>query len=72
MAVIDLNTADVSELSSIEGLGYERAQDIIDYREDNGGFETLDELLEVPGMTEELVELLRERGVAVGEHALDD
>jgi competence protein ComEA len=72
MAVIDLNTADVSELSVIEGLGYERAQDIVDYRDDNGGFETLDELLEVPGITEEMVELLRDSGVMVGEHALDD
>ncbi len=36
---IDLNTATLAELAAIEELGEERAALILEYREENGGFE---------------------------------
>ncbi len=63
---IDLNTASLSELSEIEGLGPERAQIIVGYREENGGFESLDEVKELPGFSEDTIEFLRVRGVTAG------
>lgn len=62
---IDINTASVTELAEIEGLGEERAQAIVDYRDETGGFESLDELKDLPGFSEDTVAMLRERGATV-------
>ena len=50
---IDLNSADHQALDAIEGLeghGYE----IVRYREERGGFTSVDQLDEVPGLTGKL------------------
>ncbi|GEQ49343.1 helix-hairpin-helix domain-containing protein [Tetragenococcus koreensis] len=58
--MIDINAADLTELQELSGIGPAKAQDIIDYREENGPFETVDELNEVSGFGEKTVEKLRE------------
>lgn len=48
--VIDLNAADIYELQRLPGIGEKRAQAIVDWREENGPFQSVDELLQVPGI----------------------
>ena len=49
---INLNTAGKDELMTIKGLGEVLAERILDYRERHGGFDSLEELMEVEGIGE--------------------
>lgn len=57
--LINVNTADVDELQKLSGIGPALAQAIVDEREANGPFETLDELLRVNGIGSVKLEGLR-------------
>lgn len=50
--VVDLNTATSEELEALPGIGEELAGRIVDYRAEHGGFSSVEELLEVPGIGE--------------------
>ncbi|TDE73765.1 MULTISPECIES: helix-hairpin-helix domain-containing protein [Streptococcus] len=56
---INLNTATLEQLQTISGIGAKRAQDIIDYRESNGGFSSIDDLKNVSGIGEKTLEKLK-------------
>lgn len=58
-AVVNLNTATQSELEAVKGLGPAKAKAIIQYRQENGKFKSVDELDKVKGFGKATVEKLR-------------
>ena len=50
--LVNINTAPVSELTTLPGIGESRANDIISYRDSNGGFKTIEDIMKVPGIKE--------------------
>lgn len=57
---VDLNTADLTTLETLPRIGPALAQRISDWREQNGGFRSVDDLLAVPGIGEKLLAGLRD------------
>ena len=55
-AIVDLNSASAEMLASIPGIGKTIAARIIDVRERDGAYQSLDELLDVAGMTQKRLE----------------
>lgn len=51
-ALIDINTATAEELKLLPGIGDALAGAIVDYREEKGAFESLEQLMDVPGIGE--------------------
>ena len=49
---VNINIADLSTLQTIAGIGPSKAQSIIDYREQNGYFTTIEEIMYVSGIGE--------------------
>jgi competence protein ComEA len=47
---VDLNRADVAALQSLRGIGPATAEAIVAFREQNGAFRSVDDLLDVPGI----------------------
>ncbi len=58
---ININTADVSELQKISGIGASKAQKIIAYRQSNGRFKSVDELTNVSGIGEKTLASIRDQ-----------
>ena len=50
--LVDLNRATPAELDELPGVGPRTAQSIIEYREENGGFSRLEDLMNVRGIGE--------------------
>lgn len=48
--LVNINTADVKELCTLPGIGESRAEAIINYRNKNGGFDTIEKIMEVEGI----------------------
>lgn len=56
---ININQADLTQLQQLTGIGEKKAQAIIDYRNENGLFRTIEDLAKVTGIGEKTVEKLR-------------
>ena len=48
--LISINSADLNQLSSLPGIGIKTAEKIIEYRTNNGSFNSLEELMNVKGI----------------------
>ena len=48
--LVNVNTAEAADLEELPEVGPSTAQGIVEYRESNGSFRSLDELEEVPGI----------------------
>lgn len=58
-AVVNLNTATKDELVALSGIGPAKAQAILDYRSQHGGFKTVEELKDVKGIGAKRFEKLK-------------
>ncbi|QXE00486.1 ComEA family DNA-binding protein [Terribacillus sp. DMT04] len=58
---ININQADVKQLTEIKGVGEAKAQAIISYREENGPFTSIDQLTEVSGIGEKSLENMKDQ-----------
>lgn len=57
---IDINKADAKEIATLANIGEKKAQEIVDYREKNGSFKTIDELTNVKGIGRATIEKNRD------------
>jgi competence protein ComEA len=60
-APLDLNTATPEQLDQLDGIGPGMAGRILDYRKEHGGFGSVEELGQVPGIGEKRLAALREK-----------
>lgn len=58
--VININRAELSELIELNGIGDAKAGNIITYREENGNFESIEEIKEVSGIGDKIFEGIKE------------
>ena len=49
---VSLNRASKEELMTLPGIGESKADSILEYREAHGGFQTIEELMNIPGIKE--------------------
>ncbi|WP_220498555.1 ComEA family DNA-binding protein [Microbispora sp. H10949] len=59
--VVNLNTATAGQLDALPGVGGVIAQRIVDYRDARGGFQSVDQLKDVPGIGERKFAELRDK-----------
>lgn len=57
--LVNINTAGFAELDSLPGIGEVKAQAILDYRQNNGLFTSLEDLMKVDGINQSLYEKLQ-------------
>ncbi|PXW86554.1 competence protein ComEA [Pseudogracilibacillus auburnensis] len=57
---IRINQATLEEIQTLNGIGPKKAQAIIDYREEHGSFQSVEDLIEVNGIGEKTVENMKE------------
>ncbi|ALS00848.1 comEA protein [Enterococcus silesiacus] len=60
LSKINLNKASENELQSLPGIGQKKAQEIIRYREENGGFKSIEDLKNISGFGEKTFEKLKD------------
>jgi competence protein ComEA len=58
---VSLNSATAAQLDTLDGVGPATAQKILDWRRENGGFRSIDDLGEVPGIGPKRLAALREK-----------
>ena len=59
--IININAASLAELATLPGIGEGRAADIITYRQNNGAFDTIDEIMNVPGIGQGIFDQIKDR-----------
>lgn len=58
---VNINTASAGELTSLPGIGESRAADIIAYRESNGGFSSIEDIMQVSGIKDALFQKIKDK-----------
>ncbi len=57
---LDLNNATAAELEQLPGIGPTKAADIISHRQKLGGFDTIEQILDVPGIGQAVFEQIKD------------
>ena len=57
--LVDLNRGTLEELQTLPGIGETKAGRIVEYRERNGAFRSVEELLNIQGIGEKMLEELK-------------
>ena len=57
---VSINSATVQELMTIKGIGEAKAKSIVEYRQNHGLFQSLEQLMNIPGIKERTFEKLKE------------
>jgi competence protein ComEA len=57
---ININTADEAMLDTLPGIGPSKARSIIEYRNQNGPFQSIEEIKNVPGIGDKTFEQLKD------------
>lgn len=66
-AQLNINTATADELDKqLNGIGPAKAKAIVEYREKNGAFKSVDDLTKVPGIKSATVDKLRSQATVSG------
>lgn len=60
-ATININTASVDELQNLTGVGPKKAEQIVQFREENGDFGKVEDLTKVSGIGEKTLETLKDQ-----------
>ena len=59
---VNINTADATTLSEgLNGVGIKKAQAIVDYRQKHGAFKSMNDLANVKGISDKLIEKNKEK-----------
>ena len=58
--LVNINTASKEELMTLPGIGESRADSIIAYREDNGGFKSIQDIMKVSGIKDAAFEKIKD------------
>jgi len=59
--IVNINTADATQLETLSGIGEVLAAAIVNYREENGPFASADDLLDVSGIGDATLEEIRDQ-----------
>ena len=58
-AKVNINTANVDELATLPGIGPAKAEAIVKYRKDHGKFKKVEDLKEVKGIGDKIIEKVK-------------
>lgn len=64
-AKLNINQAEANELQTLTGIGAKKAQMIVEYRQENGSFQSIEDLKKISGIGEKIFEGLKEQ-ITVG------
>ncbi len=59
--LVNINTADAAALQTLTGIGASRAQAIIDFRNENGAFESIDDIKKVAGIKDGMFSKIKDQ-----------
>lgn len=59
--IVNINTATLEQLKTLNGIGDSKAKSIIEYREQSGGFKSIEDIKNVNGIGEKMFEKIREQ-----------
>ena len=71
-AKVNINTATVEELSQLKNIGEVKAKAIVEYRESNGDFAKIEDIVLVKGIGEGIFSALKEDLSVEGETSFED
>ncbi|MFH1038958.1 MAG: helix-hairpin-helix domain-containing protein [PVC group bacterium] len=63
LAEVDVNTATASQLTAIKGIGPKTAEKIIQYRDENGPFSSINDVVRVKGVGPKTLEKMIDSGL---------